>query len=166
MSQSPRLLPACGYTLSRSQSIRCVTMPLLVRLRMSLTSSLAPPSPPPTPHPHTVPPTHRHTHTELSLFPICHPLLSRQQCRLSQVLVIDCYCKVGWALRYWISSDCFKPRGWLWAAAAVWVQCSLCGGGLKDLIMDSLYWAVGSLADSSHPVHIRKRACNGILLVM
>lgn len=62
--------------------------------------------PPKTTHP-PIPPKHSptQTHTQLSLFPICHPLLSRQQCRFSNGPAIDCYCKVGWAPCYWISND-------------------------------------------------------------
>lgn len=117
------------HSLSHSPSGVWLSMPLSVWLRMSLTSSLVPPT-------HRPPPTH--THTEPSLFPICHPLLSRQQCRLSKVLVIDCYCKVGWALRYWISNDCSELWGWcgqwqLFGYSAPFVGASW----LKDLIMDS-----------------------------
>lgn len=55
-----------------------VWLSMSVWLKMSLTS------PHPT-HP-PIPPTHSptQTHTELSLFAICHPLLSRQQCCLSK----------------------------------------------------------------------------------
>lgn len=121
-------LHADTHSLSHSPSGVWLSMPLSVWLRMSLTSSLVPPNPP----------SLLHTHTEPSLFPICHPLLSRQQCRLSKVLVIDCYCKVGWALRYWISSDCIKLWGWcgqwqLFGYRAPFVAASW----LKDLIMDS-----------------------------
>lgn len=111
MSQSPseKHPNSCRRvdTHSSPRSPSDVWLSMSVWLRMSLTSSPVP----------TIPPTHRHTctppptRTELSLFPICHPLLSRQQCGLSKVLVIDCYCKVGRALRDWISDDWIKLWG-------------------------------------------------------
>lgn len=121
------------HTLSHSPSGVWLSMPLSVWLEISLTSSLVPhPSP-------THPPTQTRVHnwrsrTKPALFPICHPPLSRQQCRLSKVLVIDCYCNVGRALRCWVSDDCSELHCWvgerqLFGYSAPFVACK------KDLTM-------------------------------
>lgn len=120
--ETPRLRPARPSTRSLSQSISCVTKHVGATEDEPLQFASAP-----TYHPSYA--RHPHAPRELSLFPICHPVLSRQQRLLSKVLVIDCYCKAGRGPRGVgfpaTDLDCGAGVG---TVAAVWVQCSLCGG--------------------------------------